>query len=60
MDDEYLQERAKVVRLIADNADPFTRKRLLALADRYDNRSGRPSQASRQLPSIAIDGQRSS
>jgi cystathionine beta-lyase/cystathionine gamma-synthase len=28
MNDEYLRERALVVRTIADKADPFTKKRL--------------------------------
>jgi hypothetical protein len=57
MNDEYLRERALVVRTIADKADPFTKKRLLALADKYDARSGAPSRAVRQLPSVAINGQ---
>jgi hypothetical protein len=35
-----LGERALVVRTIADKADPFTKKRLLALADRYDAQLG--------------------
>lgn len=43
---------------IADKADPFTKKRLLALADRYDARSGTPSRAVRQLPSVSINGQK--
>ena len=60
MNDEYFRERALVVRTIADKADPFTKKRLLALADRYDAQFGRPSRASRQLPSVAINGQQRS
>jgi hypothetical protein len=54
MDDEYFRDRALVVRTIADKADPFTKKRLLALADKYDARSGGPSRASRQLRPVAI------
>jgi hypothetical protein len=57
MNDEYLRERALVVRTIADKADPFTKKRLLALADKYDARSGTPSRAVRQLPSVSINSQ---
>jgi hypothetical protein len=60
MNDEYLRERALVVRTIADKADPFTKKRLLALADKYDARSGAPSRAVRQLPSVSINGQQRS
>jgi hypothetical protein len=60
MNDEYLRERALVLRTIADKADPFTKKRLLALADRYDARSGGPSRAVRQLPSVSITGQQHS
>jgi len=53
MNDEYFKERARVVRTIADKADPFTKKRLLALAEKHDARSGGPSRASRQLPLLA-------
>jgi hypothetical protein len=60
MNDEYLRERALVVRTIADKADPFTKKRLLALADKYDARSGAPSRAVRQLPSVSINSQQHS
>jgi hypothetical protein len=34
---------------IAGKADPFTKKRLLALADSYDARIGRASRATRLL-----------
>jgi hypothetical protein len=57
MNDEYLRERALVVRTIADKADPFTKKRLLALADKYDARSGAPSRTVRQLPSVSISSE---
>ena len=43
MDDEFVRERARAVRSMADNADPFTKKRLLELADRYEGiNQGRP------------------
>lgn len=37
-------------------SDAFTKKRLLALAEAYDAKLGRPSIASRQLPLVSIDG----
>jgi hypothetical protein len=55
MNDEYFKEQSRRVRAIADKADPSTRKRLLALADSYDTRLGRPSRASRQLPSVTMN-----
>lgn len=47
VDEQFLRDRAKIVRDLADKADPFIRKRLLALADRYDRRISRPSQATK-------------
>ena len=49
MNDEYFKQQAARVRALADKADPFTRKRLLDLAERYDAKLGRPSRATRQL-----------
>jgi hypothetical protein len=54
MNDEYFIEQSRRVRGLADKADPFTKKRLLALAESYDSRLGRPSRATRQLPPVAI------
>ena len=54
MNDEYFIEQSRRVRGLADKADPYTKKRLLALAESYDARLGRPSRATRQLPSVAI------
>lgn len=42
MDDEYLKEQAARVRNMACFADPFTKKRLLDLAEKYDNRTSPP------------------
>lgn len=56
MNDDYFREQSRRVRAIADNADPFTKKRLLALADSYDIRLGRPSRATRQLQLMPLDG----
>jgi hypothetical protein len=33
MNDEFFKQQAARVRAIADNADPFTKRRLLDLAD---------------------------
>ncbi|MDH6263793.1 hypothetical protein [Bradyrhizobium sp. BR13661] len=49
MDEQFLRDRAKIVRDLADKADPFTRRRLLDLAEQYDRRIGRPSQATKTL-----------
>ncbi len=38
MNDEYFKEQAERVRALADKADPFTRRRLLDLAESYDAR----------------------
>lgn len=55
MNDEYFKEQSQRVRAIAEKADPFTKKRLLALADSYDAQIGRPSRATRQLRSIPLN-----
>ncbi|MCP1845403.1 hypothetical protein ACVIHI_001677 [Bradyrhizobium sp. USDA 4524] len=38
MDDEFCKERARTVRALAEQADPFIKKRLLQLADHYERR----------------------
>jgi len=48
---KFIEERVKIVRSLADKADPFTKRRLLALADRYDRQLGLPA---RTVPSPAI------
>jgi hypothetical protein len=58
MNEEYFKEQSRRVRKIAENADPFTKKRLLALAESYDIRLGRPSRATRQLQLVQIDTER--
>ena len=58
MNDAYFREQSQRVRAIADKADPFTRKRLLALAESYDARIERPSRATRQLPIVTIDNEK--
>ncbi|MEH2569552.1 hypothetical protein [Bradyrhizobium sp. AZCC 2289] len=49
MNDDYFKQQADRIRAMADKADPFTKKRLLDLAERYDAKLGRPSRATRQL-----------
>jgi hypothetical protein len=52
MNAEYFKEQAARVRSLADRADPFTKERLLALAERYDGRRVLRSQSghARQTP----------
>jgi len=40
MDSEFFRQRAVLARGLAENADPFTKKRLLDLAEKYDARAG--------------------
>jgi hypothetical protein len=49
MDETFIKQRASEVRELAAKADPFTKQRLLDLADRYDARIGKPSRAVREL-----------
>ena len=57
---EFIEERARLVRLLADKADPFTKVRLLKLAERYDDQLRLRSKTVRQskipigLPPINI------
>jgi hypothetical protein len=51
MNDEFFRQQAARVRAMADHADPFTKRRLLDLADAYDAKLGKPSRATRQLKS---------
>ncbi|WP_375784793.1 hypothetical protein ACE10Z_34615 [Bradyrhizobium sp. Pha-3] len=45
MDDEFCRERAQTVRALAEQADPFIKKRLLKLAAHYERRVGAPEKA---------------
>jgi hypothetical protein len=49
MDSSFLQEQATRCRDLAEKADQFTKRRLLDLAERYEDRLGRPSRAVRSL-----------
>jgi hypothetical protein len=50
---EFAEERAKVIRSMASTADPFTKLRLLALAQRYEIQPGKPSRAVREIQTPA-------
>jgi hypothetical protein len=64
MEQEFYQGLAQRVRLIAERADPFTRRRLLDLAKRYDAKGGisrsgsteRPLPVSRTTPASIFSG----
>ena len=51
MNDSFFTERARQVREIATKADPFTKKRLLELANRYERNTTRRVTP---LPTIAV------
>jgi hypothetical protein len=56
MDNSFLKEQADRCRRLAENADKFTKRRLLDLAERYDDRLNRPSRATRSLvPGSLLD-----
>lgn len=40
MDTSFCREQAKLVRSLADQADPFIKRRLLQLAEHYERRLG--------------------
>lgn len=45
MEEDFLEQRVKLVRDLASRADPFIKKRLLSLADNYDRRIAKPTTA---------------
>ena len=47
MDSSFFKEQADRCRTLAENADPFIKRRLLDLALRYDARSDLPSKPRR-------------
>jgi hypothetical protein len=47
---EFIEERLNLVRQLADKGDPFTKVRLLNLAERYDEQlHPKPSRATRKI-----------
>jgi hypothetical protein len=56
MDDEFYKERARQIREVAAQADPFIKKRLLRLAGNYDAMIARTRPAvSSNLPDVSAD-----
>jgi hypothetical protein len=55
MNEDYFKEQAARLRKIASNADPFTKRRLLDLAEKYDGR--KPIRRPTPLPSVKMDQQ---
>jgi hypothetical protein len=49
MNEDFYKQQAQRARDLAQKADPFTKRRLLELADRYDGKVGKPSRASRMI-----------
>jgi hypothetical protein len=49
MDSSFIKEQADRCRSLAEKADPFIKRRLLDLAEKYDEKLGRPSRAVRTL-----------
>lgn len=47
LEQDFYRSKAYRVRELAGGADPFTRRRLLALAERYEAKGGKLSQVSR-------------
>jgi hypothetical protein len=57
MDSSFLKEQAMRCRGLAENADQFTKRRLLDLAAKYEDRLNLPSRASRTIaiPSTLLE-----
>jgi hypothetical protein len=54
MNEQFFYDRAREVRSLAERADPFTRMRLLELADRYDRKPRPPTPVA--APKVAPKG----
>jgi hypothetical protein len=50
---EFIEERTRVIRTMASTADPFTKLRLMALAEKYERQLGKPSRAVREIQTPA-------
>jgi hypothetical protein len=49
---KFIEERARMVRSLADKADPFVKRRLLALAERYETQLASPRKATETLREV--------
>jgi hypothetical protein len=57
VDDEFCRQRARHIRNLAEQADPFIKKRLLELAQSYEARMFAPAKATMELKrSASQDG----
>ncbi|WP_375779191.1 hypothetical protein ACE103_09420 [Bradyrhizobium sp. ma5] len=56
MDDEFCRERARTVRALAEQADPFIKKRLLQLAAHYERRVGAQKKADQEHADLPARG----
>jgi hypothetical protein len=52
--EEFIEERAKLVRSLAEKADPFIKNRLIKLAERYERELRRSLKVSAPKPSVGI------
>jgi hypothetical protein len=55
MDEEFLKQRVRLTRDLAEQADPFIKRRLMDLANNYEARLTRPSQATVSVLSISVE-----
>ena len=46
---EFFEERIRLARQLIDRADPFTKVRLQKLAERYEDKLGTASRATRKI-----------
>jgi hypothetical protein len=46
---KFIEERVKLVRSLAEQADPFIKPRLLALPESFERQLSRPSTALREI-----------
>jgi len=53
-DEEFIRERVKSLREIAEDADPFIKKRLLDLINGYERRLGSAPRAPTRLPNVDV------
>jgi len=50
LDDEFFKERARLIRELADKADPDTKKRLVDLLTRYEPQKARVPSMNLEAP----------
>jgi hypothetical protein len=55
LDSEFYRKRVHQIRELADRADPFIKRRLLDLAQRYEDKLGRPSPTMKELKLVWSD-----